>query len=235
MVLEGVVILVSILVAFLLEGWRTDRELVQDVRLELESVQTELERNLLMVEVELLTLDRQISALDALVAQIDAADAESVLVGDTLAWYVTGWNSTLNPSLGAVNALIGTGSLSRIEDPQLRLGLAGIQDVFSDVIEDEILARQIAVEQLAPLLAGAIPLDYTIGAAFYGSETADAWMHRGEVPLPTFGTVLFPTSLEIRNAIALRAAWLVSARAELAPLRARLQTLVELTESELQN
>ena len=51
--LEGVVILLSILAAFFLEGWRDDLELVREVRQELASVSLELERNRDMVEAEI--------------------------------------------------------------------------------------------------------------------------------------------------------------------------------------
>ena len=44
LLLEGVVILVSILAAFFLEGWRADHELARELSEELESVQVELER-----------------------------------------------------------------------------------------------------------------------------------------------------------------------------------------------
>ncbi len=229
-------ILVSILAAFFLEGWRDDRELAQDLGFELTTVHTELERNLLEVEVELQILDRQVAGLGALVRLLDEAEGvETLGVPDTLAWMTTGWNSTLDPSLGAISALISTGSLSRVDDAELRLGLAGIHEVFSDVLEDELFARQIAMEQLAPLLGEAIRLDYTIGDQFFGTEgegmEATA---RGElVPLPTFGEVSFPTDLPIRNAIVLRTAWLTSARSELVLLRGRLQRLIELISAEL--
>ena len=229
-------ILVSILAAFFLEGWRDDRELAQDLRLELATVQTELERNLLMVEVELETLDRQVAGLGALVRRLDAAEGVGPLVvPDTLAWMATGWNSTLDPSLGAISALISTGSLSRVDDTELRLGLAGIHDVFSDVIEEELLARQVTMEQLVPLLGEAMRLDYSIGDQFFGTEgEGNEAAARGELlPLPTFGDVSFPTDLPIRNAILFRTAWLTSARAELVPLRGRLQRLIELISAEL--
>jgi hypothetical protein len=236
LLLEGVVILVSILTAFFLEGWRDDRELAQDLELELTTVHTELERNLLGVEAELQTLGRQVEGLAALVQMLDAADGvETLLVPDTLAWMTTGWNSTLDPSLGAISSLISTGSLSRVDDAELRLGLAGIHDVFSDVIEGEMLARQIAMEQLAPLLGEAVRLDYAIGDQFFGTEgEGTEATARGELlPLPTFGEVSFPTDLPIRNAIVLRKAWLTSARSELVPLRRRLQRLIELISTEL--
>ena len=45
LVAEGLVVLFSILAAFLLEGWRADRELAGELSQELVSVQRELEAN----------------------------------------------------------------------------------------------------------------------------------------------------------------------------------------------
>lgn len=230
-------ILLSILAAFFLEGWRADRELAGELREELASVQTELERNQALVEAEIVALDRQISGLNALVSILDSANGVTrVSVPDTLAWLATGWNLSLNPSLGAVRALIASGRLAQVDNPELRLGLAGLDEAFADVLEEEIFARLIAQEQLAPLLGREIPLDFRIGNEFFGTtrEGLTPQERVRTLPLPSYGSVEFPSNLPIRNAIVLRLAWLTSGRAEFVQLHARLEDLVELVSSEIQ-
>ncbi len=234
--LEGVVIVVSILLAFFLEGWGEDRDLARELRQELISVRTELERNRELVAVEIVAIDRQISGLSALVQTIDAAGGAGLItVPDTLAWLSTGWNLSLNPSIGAVTALIASGRLARVQQAELRIGLAGLDEALADVIEEELYARQIAMEHLAPLLGQSIRLDYSIGNEFFQSagEGLTVQERVRAQPFPSRGMVEFPTTLPIRNAITLRLAWLSSGRGELASLRTRLDDLIAMTTDEI--
>jgi hypothetical protein len=57
-----------------------------------------------------------------------------------------------------VDALVASGRLSEIHNASLRLGLAGLRDRFADVVEDELVGRQIDVEQQGPLLSGLMDL-----------------------------------------------------------------------------
>lgn len=236
LVLEGIVIVLSILIAFFLEGWRDDREVREEVQQALANVQRELDRNRELVALEVAALDRHLPAGNALVALLDGAGAnEVVVVPDTLAWITTGWNLSFSPSLGAVDALIASGRLAQIENAQLRLGLAGLRDLFNDALEEELSARQIVIEQIAPLLGGRIQLDYDIGAEFFA--------HRGrgltpqervrDLPFPSRGGVEFPTDLRVRNAIVFRLGWLTSARAEFDLMQAHLRDLSDLLAEEV--
>ena len=93
--LEGVVVLVSILAAFFLEGWRDDRELAQELRLELVSVGKELERNRDIVLAELGAIDRIVAGTENLLIQLEAdPGAPFVGVADSLAWLAAMWGPT---------------------------------------------------------------------------------------------------------------------------------------------
>jgi hypothetical protein len=133
LLLEGAVILSSILVAFWLEGWRDEREVGLEVRQELESVLREVQRNQELVRAELVALDRILTASGALVAVLDdSASEDFVSVADTLEFLAKGWQTTFSPSLGAVEALIASGRLAQIRDAELRQGLAGLSKVVDD-------------------------------------------------------------------------------------------------------
>lgn len=110
------------------------------------------------------------------------------------------------------------------------MGLAGLSEEFSDALEEEILARQIGMEQLAPLLGALMRLDYTVGNEFFASAGDGLTVQQRvtSVPFPSHGMVEFPVSLAVRNAIVLRLAWLSSGQSEFKLLHAHLNDLVGL-------
>lgn len=230
-------ILLSILAAFFLEGWRSDREFDREVDEALENVQRELERNRELVALEVAALDRQVRGGEALVELLDAARGQSTIVAvpDTLAWLATGWNLSFSPSLGAVDALIASGRLANIRNPELRLGLAGLREVFNDALEDELSAARIVIDHTVRLIGARIPLDYRIGNEFFGSrgEGVTPQERVRDVPFPSYGVVDFPTDLSVRNAIVFRVAWLASARSEFDGMQSHLSGLSEMVAEEL--
>ena len=72
--LEGMVVLLSILAAFFLEGWSDDRQLAQEVRQELASVSLELQRNREVVEAEIDAIRRVTTGASLLIEAMEAAD-----------------------------------------------------------------------------------------------------------------------------------------------------------------
>ncbi len=238
---EGVVILVSILAAFLLEGWRADRELAGELRQELASVQRELEtnRDLLLAEIE--ATDRITVGTNALLAELNAAlERESVFVPDTLAFLGGMWNTTFDPSLGAIEALITSGRLAQISNPDLRTGLAGLRDRVVDTREEQLVARLLLVEQLLPLIRNVVDISPLADAGDLLMEASedDALTPQERVRLRALesGTgVSFPNSPAIRNTIRYKAVYLSSGRSELAALAAHIEVLIDQVAAEITN
>ena len=237
LLLEGVVVLVSILLAFLLEGWRQERELRHDLNRELASVQLALERNRELAAAEIAPLDRVSAAGDAVVAAMLSAAGEShVAVDDTLAALAIQWNISFSPALGAVDALISSGRLAQIENPELKLGLAGLREIIRDVVEDEIAATEYTRNLLSPEMArlDALPGGRAIDAFLRSAGEAGLTPQEriGGDPLPSFGSVSLPTDLAIRNYLSMRLGSLGSARSEFTLLRDHLDMLVSLVVAE---
>ena len=238
LLVEGIVILASILVAFWLEGWRADRELARELAQELESVYRELERNRDLVVAELTVLRRLTSSADALLADLNASPQSSTLmITDTIAWMATSWAATIDPSLGAVEALIGSGRLAQVPNPQLRQGLAGLRDQFADAVEEELLARKVFTDDLFPLTrdrldyqAFGVLLEQLSGQAGGGLLSQESVSTRA---FPTEGAVEYPNSPAIRNALELRRQWNVAAQDELALLEVFLNELLAALDEEL--
>jgi hypothetical protein len=232
------VILASVLAAFLLEGWRADRELQRDLTQELENVSRELERNRDLVVAELTVLDRLTSSTGSLLDELRAnPEASTVAATDTLALLAAAWSPTIDPSLGAVEALISSGRLAQVPNPRIRQGLAGLRDQFEDAREEEVLARAVFSNEIFPLTRDR--LDYRALRAIQvelqesggaGAESQESMSIRA---FPSLATVAFPNSPAIRNALELRRMWYLTVQDELARLQTFLNDLIAVVDDEL--
>ncbi len=235
---EGLMVLLGVLGAFVLEGLRDDRELAREVRQDLGSIEDELRRNRVGVAVEIGTLGRVVAGGEALIHQMESARDGSVLVvPDTLLFLGTYWHPTYNASLGAVEALLASGRLSEIADPNLRLGLAGLNEVVADALEEEEFARAVSVESLGPVLDDLVglPLFEDILSDFFGGtgEGASPQARAAELPIPSSGTVEIVTTRKVRNLVVRRVAWQRAAIGEFRRLDRHLGDLLGLLENEL--
>lgn len=230
LLVEGVVILVSILLAFWLEGWRADREASEELRQELVSVGRELERNRDLMAAHLTALDRVVVGGGALTSELEAHPAAATVeVTDTLAVLALDYHPSFDPSLGGDEALISSGRLAGVRDSELRLGLASLRDMMSDAREDELVAIEISTDRLAPLLAPLLDaasyrragldfFDLSVAASDNSEEPGSSAIAQQErssrKPMTTFTTGAFPNSLEIRNTLWTRLGRLMSGRGE---------------------
>jgi len=236
---EGAVIVVSILLAFFLEGWGAEREFQRDVTLELENVLVELKRNEEITRAEFEAVERTIVAIDTVIARLVAEpDAPYVAVRDSTAWLATYWAPTYDPSMGAIDALIGSGYLAQIEDNRLRLGLTGLRDLFRDATEESRIVLQMNIETLYPLVAESP--DGPLLRAITG-EILSVRQDAGRSPqeqvaesrMPTYRDVLLPNSRAMVGALSIKAGWYESALAEFRPLQSQIRELIEALETEL--
>lgn len=236
LVIEGLVILASILAAFFLEGWRADRELARDLTQELESVYRELERNRDLVSAELSVLDRLTSSSAALLVELHAnPEASTVEATDTIALLSTMWAPTIDPSLGAVEALISSGRLAQLPNPRLRQGLAGLRDQFQDAREEQQNAIAIRDNQIFPLVRDR--LDYRAFREIL-VELAEAGNAQSQESMsvrsfPSVGIVAYPNGPSIRNALELRLLIYLTVQDEMSRLQVFLDDIIAVLEEVL--
>jgi hypothetical protein len=220
--LEGLVVVASILIAFVLDAWWDGRQLRGELRQELSSVAREVAENRAAVAYEIHALERIIAGSEAMVTSLEAAPPGRLEpVADTLIWFVAFWSPTLDLSFGALDALIASGRLAQIPDADLRLGLAGLKNKVTDAVDDERLAQQV-FEQIYSLLSAHIDFAgvYRIDNQFFAQKRA---LNR-KVPTEN-ASLLIPATLPVRNAILNRASWLNSALGELRELLVQLDGL----------
>ena len=204
---------------------RDGRQEREEVRLDLISVAQELaaNRERLLFEADL--TQRIAAGTRALTEIMGAASASRVVtIQDTLVFLGTMVPSTLDVSLGAVDALIASGRLARIENPTVRRRLAGLRDLIEDAVEGELRVMGITNTYLDPLL------DADVDRTLVGEVGSSFWLHEERIigrGLVSQGQVDFPNTLALRNILQRRALTMASTSTE---MRTVLREIVELLE-----
>ncbi|MGD2122485.1 MAG: hypothetical protein PVJ76_12105 [Gemmatimonadota bacterium] len=229
--LEGILIVASILIAFLLDAWWEEREAQHRLDQELTSVAREVAENRDLVEYEVDTLERIRAGSEAILALLTGAPTPgSVPVPDTLMFCVTYWSPTLDLSFGALDALISSGRLAQIRNPDLRLTLAGLRDRVADAVGDELLAQNILMEQVYPAVSKHADLSvvYRIDQRFGIGDLA----RETDQPIPSFGDfITIPGTPDVINAILNRTSWLGTGLGEMRLVLSHLDSLNTMIES----
>ena len=151
--LEGAVVVASILIAFALDAWWNDRQLQQETAEDLAIVQYELAENIRLVHVTMDIMNQVVAANNSLIAQLmTQPDSAMVEIEDTTIFWGLFSNPTLDPSLGGTDAWIAAGRLGGLGSPVLRQRLASVRGKVEDVVEEQRIAREIAVREIYPLI-----------------------------------------------------------------------------------
>ena len=150
---EGVVIVGSILLAFALDAWWDDAASRRALQQELENVAVEIDVNRGRLSFHIDLMERMTSAGSSLLAEMeDVPEGSLFSTSDTVLWLVDNY-PTLNPSLGAVDAMISSGRLASIPDPDLRTGLAGLHERIADAVEEQTKALTLYYDHVLPIVA----------------------------------------------------------------------------------
>lgn len=179
-------VVLSILIAFALDAFWQDAELRRDLRLDLENVAREIETNRGRVEYHIDLTSRMVAALDDLLDRMSGSSVPEVAVPDTIAW-LSQITPTMDLSLGAIDALLASGRMAAVEDPNLAGRLAGLQGLVGDAVEEQVQALEIQYGLVLPLLS---VMDHEgiqhIGDAYWSESRRPgrALQHRGEVLHP---------------------------------------------------
>ena len=156
---EGVLIVVSILLAFSIESWQADRDLRAEEQRILRQLKSEFEAN-----VELLALRRQnqerILQAAAWILSVTGPSDGRVVDADVFysrVFEATDW-ATFDPQDGVLQSLLQTNKLEVIQSEPLRARLAAWPAMVRDIAEDEQVARDFSLGPLTTYLAKHGPL-----------------------------------------------------------------------------
>jgi len=143
---EGATIVISILLAFGIEAWWSDRQIRQDVQNNLIALREELDSNLGVIE-------RELSYRQAVISSIESLDTtnsnESALTPDEVDKLLGDltWIGKSEFSTGALLSILQSGVFANIEDGELRRLLAGLPAFYENVVQFELADVESTVGQ----------------------------------------------------------------------------------------
>jgi len=194
LLLEGVVVVLSILIAFALDAWWDGRQEASDLHRELTNVLSEVRDKRSDALVQIREFERAVDGATALLEVMDADPERAyVVVPDTLV-YLANRLPTLNPRLSALDALISSGLLASIDDPALRSALGRLNGDVEDAIAEIERIRSVYFSVHEPEL-GRQGFD---NAPLIHLVEVGGQLQRGD-PLPMEVLVQYPNRLTVRN------------------------------------
>lgn len=184
-VVEGAVIVGSILLAFGIDAWWEGVKDRREEILVLNALQAEFRQNL----GELRSVHRihQVysTELDQLVTLMSSTpDGGTVQVPDSLLRPLVSFR-TADPAMGTLNTLLASGRIGLIENQGLQRALAGWPAVVDDVAEDESLIRDFVHERLIAGLVEEVDVGRMLAAwgSLASSGRAERTLGASELPL----------------------------------------------------
>lgn len=150
--LEGVVIVVSILLAFSIDAWWDNRVEQRREREQLVSMLAEFKGSLAGLDSVLESVQGHAENVESLIALLKAAGDKPVVVPGQLLGSAITWR-TSDVSTSTLDALMASGDLNLLRNPEHRANLAGLPAVLLDVTEDEIVSQKFAETEMSVFLA----------------------------------------------------------------------------------
>ena len=156
---EGVLIVVSILLAFSIESWQAERDLRAEEQRILHQFKSEFGANAELLALRRKNHDRILQAAAWILSVTGSPDDGAV---DAKVFYsrvfeATDW-ATFDPQDGVLQSLLQTNKLEVIQSEPLRAMLAAWPAMVRDIAEDEQMARDFSLGPLTMYLAKHGPL-----------------------------------------------------------------------------
>ena len=166
---EGVVIIVSILLAFGIDAWWDERQERAEEREALSQLESDFRANAAQLDTVRRYHQR---ALDASYEIIARAGLGGEPVGGTptaelVLHFGSAWN--YDPVLGGINSLIQSGKLGILQSDSLRAAIAGWPDIVEDLNGDENQEQANTFDRLRPyLMSKGAMFDALMAAGMFG-------------------------------------------------------------------
>jgi hypothetical protein len=226
---EGLVIVVSILLAFVLQAWWDDRKDAQAERQMLVALDSELQGALTMLDDQLdlqnLQADSSKAVADNMVA---AGEGVNVLVSNHE--IATLFNhSTYDPPFGITSALLGSGQTSILGNSELRAALGRWPAAIADGVEDQMMVMKLGTDQIAPLVQQSVA---DMGPV-HASNIVEA-INRDSSLAVLEGSSEINSTRELWNLLYQRNARIRIAVGDLGRTRVQLLELIDLVKQELE-
>jgi hypothetical protein len=149
---EGMVIVVSILLAFAIDAWWNERIERQQEREHLVSMKEEFRSSIEGLQEVLLSVQTHAQNIEQLIVQLKTVEqGASIVVGEDIMGSVNIWRTT-DVSTSTLTALMSSGSLNMLSNSDLRAELAGLPASIFDMTEDEVIAQEFSEKVMSAYL-----------------------------------------------------------------------------------
>lgn len=169
---EGLVIVLSILLAFAIDAWWQDRVEQEQQREHLLSMRAEFESSIAGLEEVITSIKYHGKNIDTLISMVKSVpENESINIPGELMGSVVTWR-TSDVSTSTLDALMASGNLNLLTNVELRKELASFPAFLLNITEDELLAQQFAVFEMTKILAreGLLEIAYAYRQGVQESE-----------------------------------------------------------------
>ena len=158
---EGIAIVVSILIAFGIDAWWEARQERELELAELANLRADFDFNL--EEADRFAAWHSMTAESArrllTLSRADSLDPNPLAM-DSLILNTLILPGSYNPRQGALAALLASGGVGRLRDPELRLRLGSWSGTLEDLTEDELSLWRDSQERWTPAVQERIPMDH---------------------------------------------------------------------------
>ena len=223
---EAVAIVASILLAFAIDAWWTDREFDQWQSAQLGALRDEFSANWEELGVIVRTHDFNARSLESLITQIQGSeDKRLVTVSDAALAPLVSWR-TSDISTGTLDALLSSGRLADIDNSMIRRALAVWPSEVGNAQEDENLARDFVENVIVRALLGQGILE-----AAYRSRPLPGDL---DEEIEADSSTTFSFSPELIELATIRIIHSHMASRSISQLRVRIRQILELIDAELE-
>lgn len=185
--LEGAVIVLSILLAFGIDAWWDGTQDRKAERIALAALRTEFEANQAEIRQAMWWLGRSRQNASAFVGALQEGGG---LVPDSTVWLTWGLASA-NPVEGALEGILGSRGLDILSDPVLKSEIAVWRGDLRDLLEDQRDAQLFLQGELVPVLARSGDLSGSLGGVqFEEGSTTSTHFEGSEELVSLFGVYL---------------------------------------------
>lgn len=237
LLVQGVAVVLSILLAFAIDAWwdahkerQRQQELLLELREEFESNRPGLESRVTLARRMLEGTGRFLELLDtpspAQVVAVPHAEVFAVLGGPTY-----------EPVMNALDAAIASGEIANVADDRLRAELATWRRLLKDANEDELEVRRITNEHIVPLLSRSLNLEpYFAGLLAWsgGDQYFSGRLVGGRPGQVAQDAVPVAASTELAGVLAMRRFYVEFAAADLQDLLESLDRTIALIDGQLE-
>jgi len=168
MMLEAILIVASILLAFGIDAWWNERqERIEEAEI-LQGLKQEFDRNQTILEIQIALHSDALLAIEELLAASRRGfwESDAHSVDEALGLLIS--PPTTDIGSGVLDALVGAGRIQILSNKNLRSKLAAWKGVFGEVHDDEVMGRNFVMNRIINYLTKeGVPL----GGAFNNTGT----------------------------------------------------------------